>query len=63
MWKVRYKQHNETQAWMTLDSYSKKSQALIHAARASGEYYSITVTDDKGEVIWTNNNQNSKVKL
>lgn len=48
---------------MTLDTYNKKSQALIHAARASGEYYSITVTDVEGEVIWINNNQKSKIKL
>lgn len=54
MWKVRYKHHNDAQAWLTLDTYDRKSQALIHAARVSGEYYMVIVIDPDGDQIWSN---------
>lgn len=54
MWTVEYKPDNDSQPWMTLDSYDNKASAILHASRVSGDYYMVKVTDPDGSVIWSN---------
>jgi len=56
MWTVKYKPHNDSQAWLTLESYSMKSQALLNAVRISIGYYKVKVFDSKSKLIWSNKN-------
>jgi hypothetical protein len=52
MWNVKYKPNNDSQPWTTLESYASKAMALIHASRASGEYFMVKVIDREGRIIW-----------
>ena len=56
MWTVKYKPNNDSQAWLTLKSYDNKSQALLHAARVSGNYYKVSVIDPDYKIIWRHEN-------
>jgi hypothetical protein len=56
MWTVKYQPNNDSEAWLTLESYDNKSQALLHAARASGEFYKVNVFDPEHNLIWANKN-------
>lgn len=54
MWKIKYKPNNNSHAWITLDSYDKKSQALIHAGQVSGKHFKVYVIDPENNKIWSN---------
>ena len=56
MWTIKYKPNNDSQGWLTLESYDNKSQALLHAARVSGSYYKVSVIDPEYNIIWRHEN-------
>ncbi|VAW51989.1 hypothetical protein MNBD_GAMMA05-2038 [hydrothermal vent metagenome] len=56
MWTIKYKPNNDSQAWLILESYDNKSQALLHAACASGGYFKVNVVDPDYNIIWRNEN-------
>ncbi len=56
MWTVKYKPNNDSQAWLILESYKSKSQALLHAARISGRYFRVNVINSNYNIIWKNKN-------
>ena len=54
MWNIEYKPNNNSQEWVTLDSYDNKTSACINAYRVSGDYFMVKVIDTDGSVIWCN---------
>jgi len=56
MWTIKYKPNNDSQAWLTLESYDNKSQALLHAARVSSNFYKVRVIDPEYNIIWKHEN-------
>jgi len=56
MWTVKYKPNNDSQPWLTLESYDNKSQAVLHAARVSSRYYKVSVIDSEYKTIWKHEN-------
>jgi len=56
MWTVRYKPNNDSQAWLILESYENKAQALLNAARVAGDYFKVKVIDPDCNIIWKNKN-------
>ena len=54
MWIVQYIPNNDSQPWSILDSYEKKTSAILHASRVSGEYFKVKVTGPDGSLIWNN---------
>jgi hypothetical protein len=54
MWIVQYIPNNDSQPWSTLASYENKASAILHASKASAEYFMVKVIDPDGSVIWSN---------
>jgi len=52
MWNIKYKPNNDSQPWSILECYASKAMALIHASRASGEFFMVKVIDGEGRIIW-----------
>ncbi len=53
MYRVQYKTHNASQAWMTKGNYSSESEALGSASRIAGRYFMVRVINTIGFVIWS----------
>lgn len=53
MWKVQYKPNNDSQPWTTLQEFSNKAGALLHASSVSRMYYMVKVVDPDGIEIWS----------
>ena len=53
MWKVRYKTHNDSQAWTTLGTYGSQSVAMNQARRVAPQNHATQVLDPSGRVVWS----------
>lgn len=52
MWKVQYKQADDSQPWSTLQQFDEKGDAVLYALRISGDYYLVKVTDADDALVW-----------
>lgn len=52
MWKVQYRQNDDSEPWLTLKQFDNKGDAVMYALRISGDYFLVKVIDADDALIW-----------